>query len=103
MPGTSPGMTLRWIPDARQARSGMTRFRASLLGLAEILDGFEGCELDVVELAVDLLDLADVDVLHDIARLRIDRDRTAGAFPLLPLHGFDQLGAVGVAIGLLQR
>ena len=44
----------------------MTRFRASLLGLAEILDGFEGLELDVVEFAVDLLDLADVDVLLPI-------------------------------------
>src|SRR5260370_41473263 len=80
----------------------MTRFRASLLGLTEILDGLEGRELEVVELAVDLLDLADVDVLDDVAGRGIDRDRAAGALPLLTLHGLDQLGAVGIAIGLLQ-
>src|SRR5919108_29822 len=49
------------------------RFRASLLGLAGILHRVEGCEFHVVELAVDLLDLADIDVLHDVARFRVDR------------------------------
>src|SRR5262245_40320756 len=58
-----------------------------LLGLHRILHGVEGGELDIVELAVDLLDLADVDVLHDVARVRIDRDRAARAFPLHALHG----------------
>src|SRR5215475_10709461 len=75
----------------------------SLLGLAGILDGVEGLELDVVELAVDLLHLADVDVLDDVAGIRIDRDRTARALPLHPLHGRDQLVAVGIATRLLQR
>src|ERR1051325_11113333 len=60
-------------------------------------------ELDVVELAVLLLDLADIDVLDDVAGVRIDRDRTARALPLQALHGGDQLVAVGVAVGLLQR
>src|SRR5579871_2062361 len=84
------------------ARPGMTR-AASLLRLAEILDVREGLEFDVVKLAVDLLDLPDIDVLHDVAGFRINRDRTARALPLHALHGLDQLVAVGVAIGLLQR
>ena len=62
-----------------------------------------GGEFDVVELAVLLLDLADVDVLNDVARLRIDRDRAARALPGHALHGGDQRIAVGLAAGLLQR
>src|SRR5207302_7615550 len=99
MPGSSPGMTWRvWNPDP-----GMTAQAPSLLRLAGILDGVKGCELDVVEFAVDLLDLADVDVLHDVARFRVDRDRAARAFPLHPLHGSDKGVAVRLAAGLLQR
>src|SRR3979490_2224151 len=74
----------------------------SLLRLAGVLDGFKSLELDVVEFAVDLLDLADVDVLHDVAGFRIDRDRAARAFPPHPLHGLDQRIAVGLAAGLFQ-
>src|SRR3954462_5982458 len=69
------------------ARPGMTRFRASLLRLAGILHRLEGREFDVVEFAVDLLDLADVDILHDVAGLGINRDRAARALPLHALHG----------------
>ena len=43
-------------------------------------------ELDVVELAVLRLDLADVDVLHDVARLRVDQHRAARALEDLALH-----------------
>src|SRR3981081_4888186 len=76
----------------------------SLLGgFDRILDGLEGRELDVVEFAVLLLDLADIDVLDDVAGVRIDRDRTARAFPFHPLHGGDQPIAVGLAPRLLQR
>src|SRR4030081_1661852 len=75
----------------------------SLLGgLDRILDGLEGRELDVVELAVLLLDLADIDVLDDVAGVRIDRDRTARAFPFHPFHGGDQPVAVGLSAGLFQ-
>src|ERR1700693_4997516 len=81
----------------------MTRFRASLLGLAGVLDRLKSLEFDVIEFAVDLLDLADMDVLDDVAGIRIDRDRAARALPFHPLHGFDQLVAVGIAAGLLQR
>src|SRR5882757_7520420 len=82
------------------SRPGMT---LSLLRLAGVLDRLEGLELDVVEFAVDLLDLADVDILHDVAGLRIDRDRAPRALPLHPLHGFNQRVAVGLAAGLFQR
>src|ERR1700761_8959989 len=73
MPGTRPGMTVSVATGTPSA---------SLLGLAGILDGIELREFDVVKLAVDLLDLADVDVLHDVTRLGVDRDRPARAFPL---------------------
>src|ERR1700730_1855666 len=85
------------------SRPAMMSKSTSLLRLACVLDGFKGLEFDVVELAVDLLDLADVDVLHDVAGFRVDRDRAARAFPLHPLHGLDQGVAVGLAAGLLQR
>src|SRR6476469_10042969 len=85
------------------ARTGMTAKSASLLGLAGVFDGFKGLEFDVVELAVDLLDLADVDVLHDVAGFRIDRNRAARALPLHSLHGADQRVAVGLPAGLFER
>src|SRR3954466_8395259 len=75
---------------------------ALLLGLARILDGVEGLELDVVELAVDLLDLADVDVLDDVAGFRINRDRAAWALPGHALHRGKQRIAIRLALGLLH-
>src|ERR1700744_1214479 len=73
------------------------------LDLGRILHVRNGRELDIVELAVLLLDLADIDVLDDVAGVRIDRDRAARALPLHPLHGCEQLVAVGIATRLLQR
>src|SRR3982074_1651761 len=91
------------LRDARKRRAPQDEayFRAShlFLRLAGILDRLKGLEFDVVELAVDLLDLADVDVLHDVAGFRIDRDRPSRTFPLHPLHGLDQAIAVGLAAG----
>src|SRR5258707_9662527 len=95
------GAQLRTIVRA-DARPGMTA-SPSLLRLAGILHRLEGREFDVVEFAVDLLDLADVDVLDDVAGFWIDRDRAARAFPLHALHRRDQFVAVGLAAGLLQR
>src|ERR1700694_3540926 len=66
---------------------GLLLGEPSLLGLSGILDGLKSLEFDVIEFAVDLLDLGDVDVLYDVAGFRIDRDRAARAFPLHPLHG----------------
>src|SRR3954466_16373552 len=76
---------------------------ASLLGLAGVFYGPEGLELDIVKFAVDLLDLADVDVLHDVAGFRIDRDRAARACPLHTLHGANQRIAIRFSARLLQR
>src|SRR5436305_11825848 len=87
--------------DGAERMPGMTA-SPSLLRLAGILHRLEGREFDVVEFAVDLLDLADVDVLHDVTGFRIDRDRAARAFPLHALHRSYQCIAVGLAAGLLQ-
>src|ERR1700746_3091168 len=73
-----------------------------LRGLARVLDRFDGGELNVVKLAVLLLDFADIDVLHDVARLWIDRDRATRALPAHALHGLDQRVAVGPAAGFLE-
>ncbi len=51
----------------------------------------------------DLLHLADIDGLHDIAGFGIDLDRAARAFPLQALGGVDEGLGVGLAAGLLQR
>ena len=112
IPGQSRSAETRH-PQRNPARSGPRKRRAPRDDAAfaqsvtswscRILDRLESREFDVVELAVDLLDLADVDVLHDVAGFRIDRDRAARAFPLHPLHGRDQRIAVGLAAGLLQR
>ena len=98
-------MCARAAGRQRATASGPPRVeRAScyFFDLAGVLDRLEGRELDVVELAVLLLDLADVDVLHDVARLGIDRDRPARALPGHALHGRDQRVAVGLAAGLLE-
>src|SRR6185369_5776090 len=77
--------------------------RTSGLLLARVFEVRNIVELDVLQLAGDALGLADVDGLHDVARGRIDADRTAGAGPLHALGGFDELLGVGVAIGLLEH
>src|SRR5258708_36631438 len=59
-------------------------------------------DLDVGELAVDLLHLAQILVLHDVARLRIDGDRAARARRVLPLLE-DLHRLVGIALALLPR
>src|SRR5580704_1085792 len=76
-------------------RPGMTslaRERPLLLlrRLDRILDVREGGKFDVVELAALLLDFADVDVLDDVAGVRIDRDRAARAFPGQAFGGGDE-------------
>src|SRR5262245_64866127 len=81
---------------ARSPRHGSPIYRL-LLHLQRVLDRVELRELDVVELAVDLLDLADIDVLDDLAGVRINRDRPARAFPLHALHRPDQRVGIGLA------
>src|SRR5215469_13597077 len=53
--------------------------------LPRILDVRDRLELDVRQLAVHLLDPADIDVLDDIARIGIDANRATRAVGVLPL------------------
>src|SRR4029079_15972823 len=73
--------------------------RRRLLRLARILDGLADVELDVPELAVLPLDLADVDVLDDVARLRVDQDLATRALEELSLHRREQRVAAARARG----
>src|SRR6185312_10636463 len=56
-----------------------------VLRLPRILHLLEGDEFDIGVPPVDLIDLADIDVLHDVARLGIDRDRSARTVGVLPM------------------
>src|SRR5581483_1903520 len=60
-------------------------------------------ELDTVELAVHFLDLVDVHVLDDVAGISVDAHRPTRTFPLHALHGVDEGGSIGRAVGLLER
>src|SRR4029077_20509812 len=51
--------------------------RSLLLHLQRILDVVELGEFRVPQLAIDPLDFANVDRLHDVARIRIDRHHSA--------------------------
>src|ERR1700741_1369781 len=76
-----------------------------LLRLAGVLHLLDDVELDVVELVAHgrhSLDLADVDVLDDVAGLRVDQDRAARALEDLALHRLWQLLAA-LALARLQR
>src|SRR5262245_20617708 len=86
----------REAPDRQLTQSAAAR-------AARILDVLDLVERHVDELAADLLDLADIDRLHDVAGLGIDRHRAARAVPFHSLGGGDQGVAVGLAAGLLQR
>src|SRR5438105_15447547 len=68
-----------------------------LLQLARILHRLLHVELDVPQLPVPALDLADAHVLHDVARLRIDEHRAARAFEELALHRGQQRVAAACA------
>src|SRR5437868_9306585 len=87
--GTDCQMELgRW--RQRIVRSTLNAQCSTSLGLARILDVLDHVELGVPELAVLLLDLAQVDVLHDVAGLRVDEHRAARALEDLAFHGGDQ-------------
>src|SRR5664279_3838930 len=71
--------------------------------LARILHVRNLVEFDVLQLASDLFHLADVDRLHDVARLRIDGDLAARADPAHALGGRDEFLRIGAAAGFLQH
>src|SRR5262245_34231665 len=68
-----------------------------------IFDVLDLVELDVHQVAADLLDAPDVDGLDDVARLGVDGDWAPRALPRHPLGGVDEALPVGLAAGLLQR
>src|SRR5580704_10845019 len=70
--------------------------------LGRVLDAVDFVELDILQRLADLLDMTDINGLHDVARFRIDADRTARALPSHALGRRDQRVAVGLAAGLLQ-
>src|SRR5262249_52804246 len=74
--------------------------RASLDRIPDILNPVE---LDVDERPADLLHPTHIHGLHRLAGRRIDRHRTARAFPRHALGGRDQGVAVAVAVALFQR
>src|SRR5260370_32096143 len=71
-------------------------------GFHRVLNSLKGSELDIVEFAVDPLDLADINILDDVSCLRIDRYRPARTLPFRAFHRAHERVAVGIAIGLLE-
>src|SRR5438552_12189005 len=83
--------------------SDPTRVPALFFHLQRILDVVELCEFRVPEFAVDLLNLADVNGLHDVAGLRIDRHDSARAFPSHAFHCRDKTVTIGLTLSFLER
>jgi hypothetical protein len=69
-----------------------------LLLFCWVLDVLDLVKLDVSGHAFEFLDPADVHVLHDIARDRIDRNRSARALLLHALGSRDQRLSIGLAV-----
>src|SRR5262245_53428670 len=77
-----------------------------LVGSRRVLDVVDLVELDVERAHAGtwagVLDAPDVDRLHDVARLRVDRDRPARALPVHALGRCNEAFPVGLAGGLPQ-
>src|SRR4029079_221655 len=71
--------------------------------LHRVFDVFVFVDFHVAQAIGGLVDPLDVDGENDVARLRVDLDRTARAFPLHAFGRRDQRVAIGLAAGLLQR
>src|SRR5690242_18181459 len=80
------------IEPPRGAREGVAKARltpATLL-FGRIFHVLNLVDLDVLHLAVGLFHLPDIDILHDVTGVRIDRNRSARTFPFHALGGGDQ-------------
>src|SRR5690606_20060144 len=91
-PSSTLGGFLRWNefsesvgPHRRPTSAGSGPSYDRLLGFARVQHVFDGVEFHVVQLAVDTLYLADIDVLNEIARFGVHGDRAAGTFEALVL------------------
>src|SRR5215469_14841533 len=86
----------RYSPS--RGREGLRSLRRVEL-LPRVFDLRNRLEFDIGETVALLLDAADIDILHHVARLRIDDDGSAGAVGVLPVaekrHG---LVAVDLAV-----
>src|ERR1700733_7576317 len=95
-------LTIASIMLWREARSGPSFGRVQFF--PRILDHRDRRNLDIGQLAVDLLDLADVDVLDDVAGVGVDLDRPARAVRVLPVRQERyRLVAGKLALGLLNQ
>lgn len=74
------------VADDLPVGAGTEEVELFLHCLGRIFDSLEGRDLRVVELAANLLDLADINVLDDVTGLRINRYGTARTFPFHALH-----------------
>src|SRR5262245_60832291 len=100
MRGASPRMTK--ASDVTRTNLVLIAFRR-IVDLPGIFDHLDLPDIDVDELAVALLDPADIDILDHIPLVRIDYDRSARAVELLALHEIDVLGAVRIWAELRDR
>src|SRR5882672_7552734 len=106
-------ITYRIMPSAAPWKATLTsEERNSARGLLLLLQLFPGIlhrggdrlELDVGRLAADFAHLAQVLVLHDVARLGIDRNRAPGAVrALVALEDLHRLVRVELALLRLNR
>src|SRR5262245_66244202 len=87
-------------PSSGPSFRGCRQRRPALLRVLHLL---VLVELDVDDPVADLLDLADVDRLDDVARFRIEHHRAARALPRHALGGIDEALALGRAAGLFER
>src|SRR6185437_9073174 len=84
-----------------RGRSTQSRLFRGVELFPGILGHRQRLELDIGEMPAALLHTADIDVLHDIARLRIDHDLAARAVRILP--AFERCHRlVGVDIALVR-
>src|SRR5690348_1210737 len=106
LPWTPRPMKPAFMLSPRRARQPY-RPRLFLLGVElfpRILDLRNGCEFDIREVTADAFDAADIDILDDVAGLRIDRDRPARAVGIFPgLENGHRLIDVEFALGLLDH
>src|SRR5689334_686096 len=97
------------MPSKRMVSMGWAGLRVKpamtvvSLAFARVLHVLDHVELDVPQLPVLLLDLAQVDVLHDVAGLCVDVHGAARTFEDLAFHPADEGFAAALAAGLLQR
>src|ERR1700761_4060002 len=99
--GNSASASLRPPRNVTPRMAGGGLFRCRLF--EGVLHCGERLELDGPWLAVHHLHLADVDVLNDVAGVRVDLDGTARAFPFHAFERGQHRVGVGIAIGLFQR